>query len=195
VHREVINWNPYFRLEFLHWIHVHLEKKLPLLCLQSPAFMITILLDICLPLYRIHTRVYSVRVVTCRPPPSWYIWSSVSAAAGSTAVTDFFLMESRVGRSAIFPKFQGYPETTLPWLHSRKNEKTSRHKISRIRKVGSTGKLAAKHFCTDQVVRYIIVVNQPVLVPPSHSGVFGRSEGPNLSVLLNRFGTCCVTNL
>jgi hypothetical protein len=28
-----------------------------------------------------------------------------------------------------------------------------------------------------------------------HSAVFGRSERPKLSVLLNRFGTCCATNL
>jgi hypothetical protein len=30
-----------------------------------------------------------------------------------------------------------------------------------------TEKFAGKHFCTDQAMRYIIVVNQPVLVPPS----------------------------
>jgi hypothetical protein len=29
----------------------------------------------------------------------------------------------------------------------------------------------------------------------AHSGVFGRSERPKLSVLLNRFGTCCRTDL
>jgi len=33
--------------------------------------------------------------------------------------------------------------------------------------VESTEKFATKHFCTDQAVGYIRVMNQPVLVPPS----------------------------
>lgn len=102
----------------------------------------------------------------------------VSATAGSIAalLTGPDLLESHVGQSDIFPKFQGYPETTLPQLHSlsRKQEKISRNKISGIRKVGSTKKYAAKHFCTDQTVGYIRVMNQPVLVPPSFQLFQGR---------------------
>jgi len=52
-----------------------------------------------------------------------------------------------------------------------------------------------KYSCNHSEKRHGVVCGHAPATLQTHYGVFGRSERPKLSVLLNRFRTCCTTNL